>query len=167
MKHKKQFQSNIAKMFIYVQINIQISYFKKRAIKAFSYFDLVNPLPAKISIFYGNFRIKPFKNPSQYMLLLVPDITGSGPTEYIGTVGIFGTYIALTGGGHIRPIHIRLSPLDLKMFRRTYRLPGRLPEGPSKIEWQIIAFATADIYFFHFFAKTCSFAHTLNVFSQI
>ena len=62
---------------------------------------------------------------------------------------------------------VRLSPLDSKNFRRTYRLPGRLPEGPSKIEWQIIAFATADIYFFHFFAKTCSFAHTLNVFSQI
>ena len=65
------------------------------------------------------------------------------------------------------PINICIPPLDLKMFLRIYRLPGRLPEGPSKIEWQIIAFATADIYFFHFFAKTCSFAHTLNVFSQI
>ena len=93
-------------MFIYeVQINIQL-YFKKCTIKAFSVFDLVNPLPAKISIFYGNFRIKPFKNPSQYMLLLVPDITGSGPTEHIGTVGIFGTYIALTGGGaHYAYLH--------------------------------------------------------------
>ena len=58
--------------------------------------------------------------------------------------------------------------LDFKTFRRSYRLAGRLPEGPSKIEWQIIAFATADIYFFSFFCKNLFFRpHTKRFFSNL
>ena len=65
------------------------------------------------------------------------------------------------------PINISIPPLDLKMLLRIYRLPDRLPQGPSKIEWQIIAFATADIYFFHFFAKNLFFRPHTKLFSQI
>ena len=53
---------------LFISYHIFILYFLDLTTFLFSILLILCSL--KISIFYGNFRIKPFKNPSQYMILL-------------------------------------------------------------------------------------------------